>query len=223
LVALALMRAADFTPLRTVERERGQMRAGFRYVFTDPLLRSTVLAVAVVGTFAFNYTVTFPTFSRVTFHQSSATLYGLFMAAMGLGAIIGSLYIAHRSNPTPGLLAVLGVGFGLTMTAAALAPRPWIALVSLVGTGAFSIAFVSSANATLQMHSSEQMRGRVMSLHGTAVLGTTPIGAPLVGYIVRTTNPRVGLLVGSLLTLVTGVVLSVRWLAQRDGVAPRAN
>ena len=210
LLALGLMRSSEFQPLRTVEKTRGQMRDGLRYVFTNPLLRSTVLSVAVVGTFAFNFTTTLPTLARTTFHQTTATHYGYLMGAMGLGAILGGLFIAHRSNPTPRLLATLGVAFGVTMTLAALSPSLLVAELLLVPTGAFSIAFVSTANATLQMNSSDQMRGRVMSLHGTAFLGTTPIGAPIVGWIIRDTSPRVGMLLGSLLTLTVGIVLSAR-------------
>jgi predicted MFS family arabinose efflux permease len=77
----------------------------------------------------------------------------------------------------------------------------------LVPTGGFSIAFVSTANSTLQLNSSEEMRGRVMALHATAFLGSTPIGAPLIGLIVNATNPRVGLGVGAFLTLATGASL----------------
>ena len=210
LLALGMMRSSEFQPLRTVEKTRGQMRDGLRYVFTNPLLRSTVLSVAVVGTFAFNFTTTLPTLARTTFHQTTATHYGYLMGAMGLGAILGGLFIAHRSNPTPRLLATLGVAFGVTMTLAALSPSLLVAELLLVPTGAFSIAFVSTANATLQLNSSDQMRGRVMSLHGTAFLGTTPIGAPIVGWIIRDTSPRVGMLLGSLLTLTVGIVLSAR-------------
>jgi hypothetical protein len=49
-----------------------------------------------------------------------------------------------------------------------------------------------------------------MSLHGTAFLGTTPIGAPLIGLIIGWSNPRVGLMVGSSLTLATGLMLVLR-------------
>ena len=69
--------------------------------------------------------------------------------------------------------------------------------ILLIPTGAFSVAFVATANATLQLNSSQEMRGRVMSLHGMAFLGTTPIGAPLVGAIIAASDPRVGLLVGA--------------------------
>jgi MFS family permease len=207
LLALALMRASEFVPMKTVVREKGQLRLGLKYVFKTPLLRNVILAVAVVGTFAFNFTVTLPLLAHTTFHQKTAAQYGLLMGAMGIGAIFGGLFVAHRSRPTPKLLALVSVGFGLFMTLVAFAPSVTWAEIALIPTGAFSIAFISTANATLQLNSSQQMRGRVMSLHGTAFLGTTPIGAPLMGLIIAASNPRVGIFVGAALTVMTGLWL----------------
>jgi MFS family permease len=184
LVALVLMRSDEFVPMKTIVREKGQLRLGLRYVFRTPLLRNVILAVAVVGTFAFNFTVTLPLLAHTTFHQRTAAQYGILMGAMGVGAIFGGLFVAHRASPTPKLLAIVSLGFGLCMTLVAFAPTITWAEIALIPTGAFSIAFISTANATLQLNSSQQMRGRVMSLHGTAFLGTTPIGAPLMGLII---------------------------------------
>ena len=204
LLALSMMRSKDFLPMARIERDRGQLRLGLRYVRETPVLRDVIAAVAVVGVFAFNFTVTLPLLARITFHQKTAAQYGLLMSAMGLGAIIGGLYIAHRSRPTPKLLVVLSLGFGFFMTLVAFAPNVTLAEIALIPTGAFSIAFVSTGNATLQMNSTQQMRGRVMSLYGTAFLGSTPIGAPLIGAIVGWSNPRIGILIGAILTLLTG-------------------
>lgn len=209
LVALALMKKKEFVPMLTVERTRGQLRSGLRYVRATPELRNVLLAVAAVGTFAFNFTVTLPLFSHTTFHQRTAAQYGILMGAMGLGAVFGGLFVAHRSRPTPKLLTTLALGFGFFMTVVAFAPGLVWAEVALIPTGACSIAFMSTANATLQLNSSQQMRGRVMSLFGTAFLGSTPIGAPLIGLVIALSNPRVGLLVGATVTLATGAALAV--------------
>ncbi len=208
LVALAIMRSTEFVPMRTVAREKGQLRKGLAYVRSTPSLRRAVIAVAVVSLFAFNFTVTLPVLAHVTFHQRSATHYGLLMGAMGLGAVFGGLFVAYRSRPTHGLLAVLALGFGASLSAVALAPSLLWAELLLVPTGAFSVAFVSTCNATMQLNSSSEMRGRVMSLYSIAFFGTTPIGAPLIGWIIHVTNARVGILVGSSLTVVIGL-----WLA----------
>jgi MFS family permease len=207
LVALALMRSAELLPMATVNRQSGQLRLGLHYVFETPLLRNVILAVAVVGTFAFNFTVTLPLLAHVTFHQRSAAQYGLLMGAMGVGAVIGGLWVAHRSRPTPKLLALLAVAFGICMSLVAFAPTILLARVALIPTGACSIAFLSTANSTLQLNSGQQMRGRVMSLYSTAFLGTTPIGAPLVGLLIAASNPRMGIFLGAALTLATGIWL----------------
>ena len=221
IVALALMRSADFMTMKTVEREKGQLRLGLRYVMETPQLRNVIIAVAVVGTFAFNFTVTLPVFAHVTFHQENAANYGLLLGAMGLGAVVGGLVIAHRSNPTPQLLAGLALGFGLFMTLTAFAPSMRLAALALVPTGAFSIAFLSTANSTLQLNSSQAMRGRVMSLYGVAFMGVTPIGAPLIGFIIAQSDPRIGLFTGAALTLVTavGLLVSLRADVVRPPVA----
>jgi MFS family permease len=207
LVALAMMRRAELLPMQTVNRQSGQLRLGLRYVFETPLLRNVILAVAVIGTFAFNFTVTLPLLAHVTFHQRSAAQYGLLMGSMGIGAVIGGLWVAHRSRPTPKLLATLAVAFGISMSLVAFAPTILLARIALIPTGACSIAFLSTANSTLQLNSGQQMRGRVMSLYSTAFLGTTPIGAPLVGLLIAASNPRMGIFLGAALTLATGVWL----------------
>ena len=210
LLALLLMRRAEFLPMRTVAREKGQLRLGLKYAFVNPLLRNVIIAVAVVGTFAYNFTVTLPLLARVTFHEHSAGHYGVLMGAMGLGAVIGGLLVARRSRPTPQLLALIMLGFGFFMALAAFAPTVTLAEIAMIPTGAFSIALIATANSLLQLNSSEQMRGRVMSLYSIAFLGTTPIGAPLVGLVVSWSNPRVGILMGAVFAVLTSVGLFVQ-------------
>ena len=207
ILALALMRRGELLPMQIVQRLPGQLRLGLKYVFATPQLRNIIIAVSVVGTFAFNFTVTLPLLAHVTFHQKSAAQYGILMGCMGVGAVIGGLLVAHRSRPTPKLLALLAVAFGFFMTLVAFAPTILLAELALIPTGACSIAFVSSANSTLQLNSGQQMRGRVMSLYSIAFLGTTPIGAPLVGILIAATNPRIGIFLGAFLTLLTGLWL----------------
>ncbi|MEI7654961.1 MAG: MFS transporter [Actinomycetota bacterium] len=224
ILALWLMNEEDFTPMRNVVRSKGQLRLGLRYAWGTPLIRRVLVAVALVGTFAFNFTTTLPLLSRHSFHEHSAGAYSVLLSAMGLGAVIGGLYIAHRSRPNMGLLTTEGILFGLSMMGVAFSPNVACAAIFLVCTGAFSISFVSTANAILQLNSAEQMRGRVMSLHGTAFLGSTPIGAPLIGWIISQSNARVGIFVGAMVALGTGLML-LRALAKerQHGATPASN
>ena len=100
--------------------------------------------------------------------------------------------------------------FGSLLAAVALAPTLMVASVLIVFMGAASIGFIATANATLQLSADPAMRGRVMALYAMAFLGTTPIGAPLVGAIAQWTDPRIALLTGAVATVVAAGLLMWR-------------
>jgi MFS family permease len=219
IIALSLMRASELYRKPGVGRSKGQVREGLRYVWATGDLRWPLLSMAIVGVFAFNFTVTLPLLAKFTFH-GGAGLYSAFLAAMGAGAVVGGLYTAHRSKPSTRMLAVIGLFFGAMILAVALMPTKLGAILLLVPMGAASISFISTNNATLQLRADPAMRGRVMSLNAIAFLGSTPIGAPLLGYISDISNPRVSLIVGGLATLIASVPLF--FLATRQQLARRA-
>jgi MFS family permease len=214
IVALAMMRASELFERPRVERAKGQVREGLRYAWATSELRIPLVAMAIIGVFAFNFTVTLPLLAKFTFH-GGAGLYSWFMVAMGAGAVVGGLVTAFRSQPSTRLLAGIGVIFGAAILAVALAPTQVLALVLLVPMGAASISFVATNNATLQLRADPAMRGRVMSLNAIAFLGSTPIGALLLGYLSDVTNPRVALVVGGVATLVATVPLFALAARQR--------
>ena len=80
----------------------------------------------------------------------------------------------------------------------------------MVFMGAASIGFIATANASLQLEADPTMRGRVMALYAMAFLGTTPIGAPLVGAIAQGPIPGSPLAVGAVATVVAAGVLMWR-------------
>jgi MFS family permease len=206
LVALSLMRTSELYRRPGVGRAKGQVREGLRYVWSTPDLRVPLISMAIVGVFAFNFTVTLPLFAKFTFHGGGG-LYSAFLAAMGAGAVVGGLFTAHRSNPSTHLLAIIGVFFGSLMAAVSLMPTRVAAIVLLVPMGAASIAFIATNNAILQLRADPAMRGRVMSLNAIAFLGSTPIGAPLLGFISDASNPRVALIVGGVATVAASIPL----------------
>ena len=209
LIGLAMMRVADLHRTPPVERARGQVRDGLRYVWRTPPLRNTLIAMAVIGIFAYNFSVTLALLAKVTFHGGAGT-YALLTSCMGVGAIIGGLFAAHRAKPTPRLLHTLALVFGVLLCGVAFAPSLVVVSVVIVFMGAASIGFIATANATLQLQAEPAMRGRVMSLYAMAFLGSTPIGAPLVGAIAQWSNPRIAIAVGGVATVLAVGVLSWR-------------
>jgi MFS family permease len=218
IIGLAMMRVVELHRTEPVERAKGQVRDGFRYVWRTPALRNVLLAVALIGIFAYNFTVTLALLAKVTFHGGAGT-YAVLTSCMGAGAIVGGLLTAHRSRPTPRLLQVLALVFGGLLAAVALAPTLVAAGLLIALMGAASIGFIATANATLQLTADPGMRGRVMALYAMAFLGTTPIGAPLVGAIAQWTDPRIAMLTGATATIIAAGLLMWRHQAGLRGGA----
>ena len=161
IAALSRMRAEELYSKPGVGRKNGQVREGLRYVWATGDLRSPLISMAIVGVFAFNFTVTLPLLAKVTFH-GGAGLYSSFLAAMGAGAVVGGLFTAHRSNPSTRLLAIIGVFFGAMIVAVSLAPTELFAIVLLVPMGAGSIAFIATNNSTLQLRADPAMARKLL-------------------------------------------------------------
>jgi MFS family permease len=172
-----------------VEPGRGQIRAGIRYVWATPVLRSTIVLVAVVGMLGLNYRVALPLLARFAFDGGPGA-YGALAAIMAAGSVAGALTVARRGRPTRALLVGSVAAFGLLSFAAALAPSIVVEAAFLFPIGAASLAFVATANSTVQLSSSPEMRGRVMSLFGLVLLGSGPPSGLLSGWMAGQFGPR---------------------------------
>ena len=209
IAALSLMRRSELQPAERVARAKGQLRAGLRYAWRTPNLRDPLVLVFVVGLLAYNFTVLLPLLARQTFHGGAGTLAALTTLMAG-GAVAGGLVVANRGRPNIHRLTAIGMAFGVLIAAVALSPTLTAALVLIVVMGALSIAFIATANATIQLRVEPTMRGRVMALYAMGFLGTAPIGAPLVGWISQTSSPRVALLVGAGATVAASALTLLR-------------
>jgi MFS family permease len=212
LFSLTRMRTDELHRSTPSGKAKGQIRAGLRYAWATPELRSTILLVAIVGTFALNFTVLTPLLVEFTYDAGPGTL-GLLTSAMGAGSLVGALVAAARAKPTPAVLVGAAGALGVVMLGVAAAPSLVVAGALLALTGAATITFLSTANSTLQLSSSPEMRGRVMSLYLLVFLGSTPIGGPIVGWVAETFSPRAGFVVGGVASIV-GAVLAAGGLAR---------
>jgi MFS family permease len=194
--SLSTMDLAMLQPSPPAGRSKGQVREGFRYVARTPRLLIPLVMMGIVGTLAYEFQVVLPVVAKGTFH-GGAEAYGLLTAAMGVGAVVGGLMVAARGKTGLRPFTIAVVGLGLAMAFAAFSPVLAVELVALALVGYASVSFLATGNTTLQLESEPSMRGRVMSLWAVAFMGTTPIGGPLLGWIIATTNGRVGLGVGA--------------------------
>ena len=203
IACLALMTGSALHRSEPVKAAKGQLREGFAYVRDTPVLRDTLVVMAIVGTLTFEFQVTLPALARFTFHGQASVLASL-MAAMGVGAVIGGLAVAGRRTVHRSSLVLASFAFGASVLLVALAPSLPLAIAGMVLVGACSTPFTSLTNAILQSRAEGRMRGRVMSLWTVAFLGSTLVGAPIVGFVAQRWDPRWGLAVGGCAALVAG-------------------
>ena len=207
-VALWAMDTGLLAPATRTVRGPGQLREGFRHVARTPALRTPLLLMVVAGMLAYEFTVTLPLLARYAFDGDARTL-GILNSALGIGAVVGGLVTAGRREPTDRSLLVGALSFGTLLLVTSAAPTLWMAAAALVVTGALSITFLASANALLQLRAPAELRGRVMSLWAIALMGTTPIGAPIVGWLGQVAGARAGLAVGGIATVLAAVVVQI--------------
>jgi MFS family permease len=200
IIGLLAMRTSELTPTPLVARAKGQVREGLRYIRGEPELRGNIILMFVAGLLAVNFPVVLPVVAKEVFHGDAGT-YGLLTGAMGVGALVGGLHAAGRRSIDERLMALGALGFGVGMCVAAVAPSLRAILPVLVITGALNITFFATSNTLLQLQAAPEMRGRVLAVRVLAVLGTTPIGAPIIGWVCAEWGGRWGLAVGGLTTV----------------------
>lgn len=194
LIALLSLRAADLLPARRTAPARGQLRDGFRYARQHPLILAPLAMMAIIGTFTYEFEVSLPLFARGEFGDVDAT-YPWLIGAFGCGSVAGGMYCLIRPKPGAGRLLRSAGAYALAMTAAAFAPDLVVATALLFLVGAASITFLTTGNATIQLASPPEYRGRVTALWSTAFLGTTPLGSAVIGAI-GGIDPRLAIGVG---------------------------
>lgn len=203
IVMLLLMRPQELSPAPITVRGKGQLRAGLALVARTSELRVPLLMMAVVGLLSFNFNVVLPSVARFTYH-GTATTYALMMNFLAGGALVGALVSGTRTAVTRKTVSWSAFAFGAALGVAAAVDNLWVALTALIFVGATSVTFSASVQSALQLAVEPEMRGRVISLYQIVYMGTTPLGALIVGALASTVGARSGLVVGSVAALVAG-------------------
>ena len=210
-------RALD-TP-KPAPRRRGDLLSGLAYVRRTPALLIPLAMMALVGTLSYNFQILLPLLADFTWH-GTATTYALLTTAMGVGSVLGALAAGARGRVDSRLLVWAAAAFGVLMLAAAAAPTLPLQIAALVPLGMVTVTFAAGVNSTLQLAVDPAMRGRVMALYSVVFLGSTPIGAPLVGWLAGAAGPRAGLVVGALAALGAAALARIAFARVGEPVAP---
>jgi MFS family permease len=217
LVALGMMRTSELRRGAVTRRGAGQIRAGVKYIASVPELWITFVMLLIVGTISYNFTVVFPLFVEKGLHGGDGA-YTLVYSAFSVGALVGALAVARRVTVSVRTVALGAAWLGASMLVLSVVPNIALAVVIAAVVGAGSVAFMTAATAIAQLRSDPDMMGRVLALQTVLIIGTTPIGGPILGAISDVIGARSPVLIGGVGALAAA---ALGLLAARRFHAPR--
>lgn len=197
----------------TNEKVIKKISDGLKYIKSNKKLIRTFALIMIMGIFAFNYNVLIPIFAVEELGLTSQG-YGFLMSALGIGSLIGALTMATKSKGGPKfkILSLAAYVVAILLIIIGINKEQYTMALLLGFVGVFNIVFSTSANSTVQLSSTDEYRGRVMSVYSLMFTGVTPIGSLFTGTISNSFGPAKafifsGLIAIILMTLVIGIAL----------------
>jgi predicted MFS family arabinose efflux permease len=211
IVSLSII-SARFLPAKTAETMFGSLKQGIRFARKQNSMEALILLAFCMTALGMPMRTYIPVFVKDIFHRGPET-YGNLLSLMGLGSIFGSLTIASAGNfRKKGMVALFAlILLGASISGFALSKSVPLSGVILVLTGASMMAVFATVNSLVQLITTNEMRGRVMSVYNVAFRGGMPMGNLLTGWLVPVfTAPVVLGVNGFLLVLVAIYFLLVQ-------------
>lgn len=222
-VIIALL-AMKMTPHKR-ESEKTQvfqgLKEGFTYAFGLMPIRSILIFLGWISMVGTANTTLMPVFTKDILHGGPQT-YGFLMAAIGVGAIIGAIYLASR-------ISVLGLGriiviassiFGIGLISFSFSHVLWLSMSLLLLTGFGMMVQMASSNTILQTMVDDDKRGRVMSLYVMAFMGTAPFGSLLGGILASRIGAPITLIIGGASCILGSFLFAKKLPLIREMVRP---
>jgi MFS family permease len=224
LAVLASLAAMHVRPVAVPNREQGMlagMKEGFGYVCGSPAIRLVLGLLGLVNLMSMPTTILLPLVAIELLHGGADTL-GLLTAALGIGALAASLFLAARSSVLGlgRLIAWTSAAFGCGMIVLSFSHLLWLSVLALAGTGFAMIAQMAASNTILQTIVEEDKRGRLMSFYTLAFVGTAPLGSLLSGFLASRIGTTATILLCGLACIGGSVIFAYLLPSLRKAVRP---
>jgi len=208
IVALSLIRTGELIP-RIKAPGASRLADGFRYVAGRPDLMVAFVMVFLLGAFGMNFPI-FASTMALEFGQE-ADGYGLLSSILAIGSLAGALMAARRDRARIRMV-ILGTGlFAVAGAVSAFMPNYWLYAATLMLTGFAVVTTLTTANGYVQTTTDPALRGRVLALYMAILMGGTPIGSPIVGWVAAEFGPRTAIMLGAVAAAVA-FAIGFGWL-----------
>ena len=207
IAALLIIDARRLTIVPPAARAKRQIREGLSYVRRHDKILLVMCVAFFVGTFGLNFQMTSALMAQQEFGMGPEA-YGILSSIMAVGSLAGALIAARRRiAPSARFVVIMALVFAAIEVVAGLMPTYWSYAAVLPLLGLAALLTLTAANASIQLGVDPQLRGRVMALYMMLLLGGTPIGAPILGWLGELFGPR-WTLIGGGAAAAAGVLIS---------------
>jgi predicted MFS family arabinose efflux permease len=205
IISLSLI-TSRFIPAKTTDSMLGSLKQGIQFARKQASMEALIILAFFMTLLGMPLRTYIPVYVKDIFQRGPET-YGYLLALMGVGSIIGSLIIASAGNfKRKGLVSLLGLmTLGICISVFAFSRSVRLSGVVLVVVGASMMAVFATVNSLVQLITTNEMRGRVMSVYNFAFRGGMPLGNLLSGWLVPIFTAPVVLGVNGLLLVLVGL------------------
>ena len=211
IVALRMMRIPKSETRRAQEAPVRAFAEGFRFAMNDVPIRSALFLLSTLSLFGLQYSVFLPIYARDILHGDAKT-FGLLMSAAGIGAFLGALQFAARTQ-YQGLARWIGTTCmvcALGLLVISQVTSFWLCAVVLFAVGFAATSQMAATNTIIQQRVPDEMRSRLMAVYATLFMGVQPVGALFAGYVAKHMGAPHALLLLGALVLLAGVIFFFR-------------
>ena len=211
IAGLCMMRLEQPEPRPAHGSVISELLEGVRFVRGAEPVRMLLIMLGLVSLVGTPYTVLMPIFADKILHGGPRGL-GLLMGATGMGAVVGALTVAARTD-VKGLGRIAGwacAGFGASLTLFALSRWLWISFALLIPAGYSLMTQMACSNTLIQTMVPDHIRGRVMALYSVMFMGMAPFGALLAGAAAEKFGAPVTVVFGGIVCLLASLVYGAR-------------
>ncbi len=198
-----------------------QLKEGFVYAFGFAPIKYILILLAMVSFMGMPYTVLMPVFAKEILHGGAHT-FGFLMAASGVGALSGALYLASRKNVI-GLSKIIPIAaftFGIGLIAFSLSRFFLLSLVLLSIAGLGMMIQIAASNTILQTIVDDDKRGRVMSFYTMAFMGSAPFGSLFAGSMTSIIGAPNTILVGGITCIIGAAIFAYKLPMIKSKIRP---
>jgi len=208
ITALLLMRTHELQP-RAEQKNRSRLSDGFRYVRTRPDLIVIFVMIFLMGALAMNFPIYASTMALEFGREADG--FGLLSSIIAIGSLAGALMAARRDRARMRVVIAATGGFAAIAFLSSLMPTYSLYAIVIVGIGFATVTMLTTANGYVQTTTPPAVRGRVMAIYMAILMGGTPVGAPIVGWIAAEWGPRAAINTGALGGLIS-CLIGLTWL-----------